>query len=51
MSPEPKKPSPTPRRVKPEDADFAEEAAPKTSEFKTEKDAKEITAGDFDPIP
>lgn len=48
MSPQPKRPVPD---TKPEDVDFAEEAAPKSSEFKTEKDAKEITAGEFDPIP
>jgi hypothetical protein len=31
--------------------DFAEEAAPKSSEFGTKKDAKEITGGGFDLIP
>jgi hypothetical protein len=35
----------------PDDVDFAEEAAPKDTEFKKEKDAKDITAGGFDPIP
>jgi hypothetical protein len=35
----------------PDDVDFAEEAAPKDTEFKKEKDAKAITAGGFDPIP
>ncbi len=31
--------------------DFAEEVAPKSSEFSTEKDAKAITVGKFDVIP
>jgi hypothetical protein len=48
MMPEPKKAAPPPQ---PEDVDFAEEAGPKSSEFNTEKDAKDLTAGDFDPIP
>ncbi len=51
MSPESKKSLPIPAPTKPEDVDFAEEAAPKSSEFGDEKDAKEITAGDFDLIP
>jgi hypothetical protein len=34
-----------------DDADFAEEAGPKQTEFDSEKDAKNLTAGGFDPIP
>jgi hypothetical protein len=30
--------------------DFAEEAAPKSSEFSTAKDAKDITRGEFDRL-
>jgi len=41
---------PTPRGPAPQ-PDFADEAGPKTSEFATEKDAKEITEGDFDRMP
>jgi hypothetical protein len=46
------KPSTKPETTKsaPE-PDFAEEAAPKSSEFGTEGDAKNITAGDFDRVP
>lgn len=40
----------TPQRPAPQ-PDFADEAGPKTSEFATEKDAKEITEGDFDRMP
>ena len=43
----PAQPSPNPS----DEADFAEEAGPKKSEFETEKDAKNLTAGGFDPIP
>jgi hypothetical protein len=51
--PEPiRRPVPTRERNKRADEpDFAEEAAPKTSEFGTEKDAKDITSGDFDRVP
>lgn len=31
--------------------DIADEAGPKVSEFATEKDAKEITEGEFDKVP
>jgi hypothetical protein len=31
--------------------DFAEEAAPKSSEFATKKDARDITQGEFERIP
>jgi triacylglycerol esterase/lipase EstA (alpha/beta hydrolase family) len=53
-APNPPKPSPAPvpSRQKPEPLpEFGEEAEPKSSEFGTEKDAKDITAGGFDPIP
>ena len=42
---EPTKPNAT------DEADFAEEAGPKKTEFESEKDAKDLTAGGFDPIP
>jgi hypothetical protein len=51
MSPTTKKPDPPPPAREPEDVDFAEEAGPKETEFKREKDAKEITSGEFDLIP
>lgn len=51
MTPTPKKPVPEPEREKPEDVDFAGEAGPKETEFGDEKDAKDLTAGGFDPIP
>jgi len=52
MNTTPRKPAqPAPPAPAPEDVDFAEEAAPKESEFKTEKDAKALTSGGFDPIP
>ena len=51
MTPTPKKPVAEPEREKPENVDFAVEAGPKETEFGTEKDAKELTAGGFDPIP
>ena len=51
MAPTPKKPVVDPERVKPIDDDFAEEAGPKETEFGTEKGAKDLTAGGFDPIP
>jgi hypothetical protein len=53
MSPEEKqKKHPTPPETTPsKEGDFAEEVAPKRTEFSTEKDAKEITGGEFDKIP
>jgi hypothetical protein len=43
---------PKPERDPPEPPpDFAEEAAPKSSEFGTKKHAKELTGGGFDLIP
>jgi hypothetical protein len=48
------KPVPEPKtnpKQNPDDVDFAEEAAPKDTEFKKDKDAKDITAGGFDLIP
>ncbi len=51
MLPTTKKPAPMPAPPMPEEADFAEEAGPKRTEFETEKDAKAITSGGFDPIP
>ena len=59
MAPESKK-HPAPAHEKPstpaseiarENGDFADEAGPKDTEFKTEKDAEDITQGDFDKIP
>lgn len=50
MSAAPKKP-PAPPPETPNEVDFAEEAAPKETEFKKEKDAKDLTSGGFDPIP
>ena len=41
--------TPTPNSA--EKADFADEAGPKKTEFDSEKDAKDLTAGGFDPIP
>jgi hypothetical protein len=45
-----------PKRERPEkrpepEPDFAEEGGPKSSEFATEKDARDITQGEFDRIP
>jgi hypothetical protein len=51
MSPNTKKPVPAPEPANPDDVDFAEEAGPRDTEFHTEKDAKQITSGGFDPIP
>jgi hypothetical protein len=51
MLPTTKKPAPVPAPPMPEDADFAEEAGPKKTEFETEKAAKALTSGGFDPIP
>jgi hypothetical protein len=53
MSPEEKqKKHPTaPETTPPKEGDFAEEVAPKRTEFSTEKDAKEITGGEFQKIP
>lgn len=51
MSPDPKKHPSAPETTPAREGDFAEEAAPKQSEFSTEKDAKEITGGEFDKIP
>ena len=51
MSTSTKTPPVVPEPISPDDVDFAEEAAPKDTEFKKEKDAKDITAGGFDPIP
>lgn len=53
MSPDEKlKKHPTPPETTPaKEGDFAEEVAPKRTEFATEKDAKEITGGEFDKIP
>jgi hypothetical protein len=49
MDPKQKKLEP---QVEPEtDGDFADEAAPKDTEFDNEADAKDLTAGDFEPIP
>ena len=48
--PEPTPPAPTTPNAA-EKADFAEEAGPKKTEFDSEKDAKDLTAGGFDPIP
>jgi hypothetical protein len=42
---------PVPQQKPEPDPDFAEEAAPKRSEFSTEKDAKDITSGEFDRLP
>ena len=48
----PKPQSPQPQPPTPADqTDFAEEAGPKKTEFENEKDAKDLTAGGFDPIP
>ena len=46
----PKKPPVDPTE-NPNQVDFAEEAAPKDTEFKKEKDAKDLTSGGFDLIP
>ena len=43
----PAQPSPNP----PDPPEFADEAGPKKTEFESEKDAKDLTAGGFDPIP
>jgi hypothetical protein len=51
MMPEPKNPPRPPEPSRPEDVDFADEAGPKDTEFKKRADAKQITAGEFDPIP
>lgn len=53
MSPDEKtKKHPTaPETTPAKEGDFAEEVAPKQSEFATEKDAKEITGGEFERIP
>jgi hypothetical protein len=52
MDPKTKKPqSPPPPAEPKDDGDFAEEVAPKETEFGSEKDAKDLTAGDFEPIP
>ena len=48
--PEPTPPAPTTPNAA-EKADFAEEAGPKKTEFESEKDAKDLTAGGFDLIP
>lgn len=59
MAPESKKQS-APAHEKPstpametarDNGDFAEEAGPKNTEFETQKDAEDITKGDFDKIP
>lgn len=52
-APEPKSSPQTPAvptRPAPQ-PDIADEAGPKTSEFATEKDAKDITEGEFDRMP
>lgn len=46
-TPQPKTPSAPPAPQ----PDIADEAGPKVSEFATEKDAKEITEGEFDKVP
>ena len=51
MTPTPKKPVVEHEHEKPEDVDIAGEAGPKETEFGDEKDAKDLTAGGFDPIP
>jgi hypothetical protein len=51
MSPTPNRVTAPPPPLKPEEIDFAEEAGPKESEFGRERDAKNLTAGEFDPIP
>lgn len=51
MIPDTQKPTAPLTQPQPEDVDFAEEAAPKKTEFENEKDAKDLTAGGFDPIP
>ena len=51
MTPSTKTPLGRPEPQQPEDVDFAEEAGPKETEFGTEKHAKELTSGGFDPIP
>ena len=51
MIPTPKTPPVELEHTNPDDVDFAEEAAPKDTEFKKEKDAKDLTSGGFDPIP
>jgi hypothetical protein len=52
---DPNKPEPSPIPKSPKvpaaQPDIADEAGPKTSEFATEKDAKEITEGEFDRVP
>jgi len=45
-------PKPNPKRTIPEpEPDFAEEAAPKESEFKDAKDAKQFTNPEFEIVP
>ena len=53
MTPSNPKPQPAqPEPSKPADqSDFADEAGPKKTEFDSEKDAKDLTGGGFDPIP
>jgi hypothetical protein len=52
MMPSPEMPAVPPDDAsKFEDADFADEAGPKETEFSNEADAKDITSGGFDPIP
>ena len=53
MSPDEKtKKHPTaPETTPPREGDFAEEVAPKQTEFANEKDAKDITGGEFEKIP
>jgi hypothetical protein len=52
MTPTTPKPAEQPSPPKPnDDVDFAEEAGPKETEFRTKKDAKDLTGGGFDPIP
>ena len=55
MTPSKPKPQVTPPPQSPPDppdqAEFADEAGPKKTEFESEKDAKDLTAGGFDPIP
>lgn len=50
-TPSTNKPVAKPEPANPELVDFAEEAGPKDTEFKKEKDAKDLTSGDFDRIP
>jgi hypothetical protein len=51
MTPNAKKPEPPPAPSPPVEEDFAQEAGPKDTEFKSKKDAKAITSMAFELIP